>query len=95
LVAFGRYAVAWADRWFAYNFSDASRLITPHRSPMARLQREWRELGKAALAWAVSVAILVVISRQLQPKWAPWWIYLVVILGANYLRQAPCPRTRA
>jgi hypothetical protein len=20
------------------------------------------------------------------PKWAPWWIYLIVLLGANYLR---------
>ena len=28
----------------------------------ARLQREWREFGKAALAWAVSVAILVVLA---------------------------------
>ena len=21
-------------------------------------------------------------------KWAPWWIYLVIIVGANYLRRA-------
>ena len=24
-------------------------------------------------------------------KWAPWWIYLIVILGANYLRHALMP----
>ena len=21
-------------------------------------------------------------------KWAPWWVYLVIIVGANYLRRA-------
>lgn len=26
-----------------------------------------------------------------QSKWAPWWVYLIVILGANYLRQAIMP----
>jgi hypothetical protein len=24
-------------------------------------------------------------------KWAPWWIYLVIILGANALRRAALP----
>ena len=28
-------------------------------------------------------------ERQLMPpRWAPWWIYLVIILGANYVRRA-------
>jgi membrane protein DedA with SNARE-associated domain len=57
------------------------------------------------LAWAVSVAILVVLAGLAQrpsdatlllnaasaAKWAPWWIYLIVILGGNYLRQALIP----
>ena len=35
-----------------------------------------------------------VMNQQLQEqattstKWAPWWIYLVIIVGANYLRRA-------
>ena len=24
-------------------------------------------------------------------KWAPWWLYLVIIVGANYLRRAVFP----
>lgn len=24
-------------------------------------------------------------------RWAPWWIYLIVLLGANYLRAALLP----
>jgi hypothetical protein len=24
-------------------------------------------------------------------RWAPWWVYLIIILGANYLRQAILP----
>ncbi|GAA1487432.1 hypothetical protein [Brachybacterium sacelli] len=24
-------------------------------------------------------------------KWAPWWIYLIVLLGANYLRALVLP----
>ena len=24
-------------------------------------------------------------------RWAPWWLYLTVILGANYIRQALMP----
>ncbi|NDK91502.1 hypothetical protein GYA93_18240 [Gordonia desulfuricans] len=24
-------------------------------------------------------------------KWAPWWIYLIVLLGANYLRAYTLP----
>ncbi len=24
-------------------------------------------------------------------RWAPWWVYVLVILGGNYLRQAIVP----
>lgn len=34
-------------------------------------------------------------QRQTQPsthnRWAPWWVYLLIILGANYLRQVILP----
>jgi apolipoprotein N-acyltransferase len=30
-------------------------------------------------------------ERRTATAWAPWWVYLVVILGANYLRQAVMP----
>jgi hypothetical protein len=26
-----------------------------------------------------------------QRRWAPWWVYVIIILGANYLRQAVMP----
>ena len=26
-------------------------------------------------------------------KWAPWWLYLVVIVSANYLRRAVLPES--
>ncbi len=29
-------------------------------------------------------------SRE-SSRWAPWWVYLIVILGGNYLRQATMP----
>ncbi len=24
-------------------------------------------------------------------RWAPWWAYLVIVIGANYLRRAALP----
>jgi hypothetical protein len=30
-------------------------------------------------------------AAEVRRRWAPWWIYLVVILGGNYLRQAIVP----
>lgn len=24
-------------------------------------------------------------------RWAPWWLYVIVILGANYIRQVVMP----
>ena len=36
-------------------------------------------------------------QQQSQPRpttvarWAPWWVYLVVIIGANYVRRAAFP----
>ena len=27
-------------------------------------------------------------------RWAPWWLYLVVIVPANYLRRAVLPESR-
>ena len=30
-------------------------------------------------------------EHQRTSRWAPWWVYVVVILGANYLRQLVLP----
>ena len=27
-------------------------------------------------------------QRTMSAKWAPWWIYVVIIVGVNYLRRA-------
>lgn len=29
--------------------------------------------------------------RPQEPRWAPWWVYLIVLLGANYLRASLLP----
>ncbi|MGC4750228.1 hypothetical protein ACLQ28_31855 [Micromonospora sp. DT201] len=26
-------------------------------------------------------------EKQQKSRWAPWWVYLVVILGCNYVKQ--------
>ena len=30
--------------------------------------------------------------QKTSTKWAPWWVYFVVIVGANYLRRATSPQ---
>jgi hypothetical protein len=31
------------------------------------------------------------VQETTSTKWAPWWLYLVIIVGANYLRRAVLP----
>ncbi|NMM86631.1 hypothetical protein B2J88_20045 [Rhodococcus sp. SRB_17] len=59
-VAFGHSLVAWADAQFSYRFAGGPRPVAPPKYGTPRALREWREFGKAALAWAISCGLLTV-----------------------------------
>jgi hypothetical protein len=58
-VAFGHSVIRWADERFAHRFAGGPPPWRPPRSGRERARYEWRELGKAALAWAISVGLLL------------------------------------
>ncbi|MGC0362559.1 hypothetical protein ABH922_000543 [Rhodococcus sp. 27YEA15] len=57
-VAFGHSLVSWADARFAYRFAGGPAPVRPPKYGTARATREWREFGRAALAWAISCGLL-------------------------------------
>ena len=57
-VAFGHSMIRWADERFAHRFAGGPAPTRPPRHGRARTRHEWREFGKAALAWAVGVSLL-------------------------------------
>jgi hypothetical protein len=57
-VAFGPSMIRWADTRFAHRFAGGPAPRKPPRYGSARARHEWREFGKAAIAWAVSCALL-------------------------------------
>jgi hypothetical protein len=84
-VAFGHSMVRWADRWFAYRFASGPRPSRPPRRGSARARYEWREWGKAALAWAVAcgllaVAILLVGDPERTAELRSWMRSLTVVV---------------
>jgi hypothetical protein len=58
-VAFGHSVIRWADQRFAHRFAGGPPPWRPPRHGYARTRYEWREFGKAALAWAISCGLLV------------------------------------
>jgi hypothetical protein len=58
-VAFGHSVIRWADQRFAHRFAGGPPPKKPPRGGRARARYEWREFGKAALAWAISSALLL------------------------------------
>ncbi|MGI9001195.1 MAG: hypothetical protein ACR2GH_05970 [Pseudonocardia sp.] len=54
-VAFGHSMVRWADSRFAHRFAGGPPPPRPPRYGAAKVAHEWREWGKAALGWAVTV----------------------------------------
>jgi hypothetical protein len=58
-VAFGPSMVRWADHRFAHRFAGGPEPWRPPKHGRARARYEWREFGKAVVAWAVSVALLL------------------------------------
>ncbi|REF01111.1 hypothetical protein [Thermomonospora umbrina] len=58
-VAFGHSLIRWTDARFAHRFADGPPPSKPPRYGMARARHEWREFGKALVAWAVSCLLLL------------------------------------
>jgi hypothetical protein len=58
-VAFGPGLVRWADARFAHRFAGGPPPPRPPRYGAARARREWREFGKAVVAWAISCGLLL------------------------------------
>lgn len=59
-VAFGHSMIRWADAQFAYRFADGPAPVGPPKHGPQRVAHEWRQWSKAAIAWAISVAVLFV-----------------------------------
>jgi hypothetical protein len=57
-VAFGPSVIRWADARFAHRFAGGPPPQRPPRYGRARARHEWREFGKALLAWAIASALL-------------------------------------
>ncbi|MEV0733708.1 hypothetical protein [Polymorphospora sp. NPDC050346] len=57
-VAFGHSMVRWADQRFAHRFAGGPPPWKPPKGGSARVRYEWREWGKAVLAWVIACALL-------------------------------------
>src|SRR5918999_3853881 len=58
-VAFGHSVIGWADQRFAHRFAGGPPPWKPPRGGRGRARYEWREFGKAAIAWSVSAVLLL------------------------------------
>jgi hypothetical protein len=85
-VAFGHGLVRWADERFAYRFAGGPPPSKPPRYGRARTLHEWREFGKAALAWAIAcgllgLAIVVVGDGDRTAALDAWLVRLTMVLA--------------
>ncbi len=58
-VAFGHGVIRWADQQFAYRFGGGPPPVKSPRTGSDKMRHEWREFGKATLAWAISGSVLI------------------------------------
>jgi hypothetical protein len=58
-IAFGPSMIRWADERFAHRFAEGPSPRRPPRYGAARAKHEWRDFGKAAVAWAIGCALLL------------------------------------
>jgi hypothetical protein len=58
-VAFGHSVIRWADRRFAHRFAGGQRPPQPLRYGGAKVAHEWREWGKAVVAWCIAVGVML------------------------------------
>jgi len=57
-LAFGNDIIRWADARFAHRFAGGPPSPRPALYGRERAKREWRDFGKASLAWTISCALL-------------------------------------
>jgi hypothetical protein len=85
-VAFGHSIIRWADQRFAHRFADGPPPWRPPRHGWERTRYEWREFGKAALAWAISCGLLVaaiaIVGDADRTESLEWWIVRLTIVLA-------------
>lgn len=58
-IAFGHSVMTWADRRFAYRIAGETP-PQPSRFGAAKVAYEWREWGRAVLAWAIALGVMLV-----------------------------------
>jgi hypothetical protein len=85
-VAFGHSVIRWADQRFAHRFAGGPPPWRPPRGGRARARYEWHEFGKAAVAWGISVglllaAILIVGDADRTEALTGWIARLTLVLG--------------
>lgn len=85
-VAFGHSMIRWADARFAHRFAGGPPPPRPPRHGWARARHEWREFGKAVVAWAVScgllvAAIVIVGDPDRTQALTDWLLRLTLVLG--------------
>jgi hypothetical protein len=85
-VAFGHSMIRWADQRFAHRFAGGPPPSRPPRHGRVRTRYEWREFGKAALAWAIScgllVAAIVIVGDAERTEGLQGWIARLTIVLA-------------
>src|ERR671916_562259 len=85
-VAFGHSMIRWADQRFAHRFAGGPPPWRPPRGGRERARHEWREFGKAGIAWAIScglllAAIAIVGDADRTEALLGWVARLTMILG--------------
>ena len=85
-IAFGPSLVGWADVRFAHRFAGGPPPVKLPRAGAARVRHEWREFGKAALAWTIGVgllgvAIAVIGDAERTEALAGWIVRLTGVLA--------------
>ena len=85
-VAFGHGIIRWADERFAHRFAGGPPPRRPPRYGRERARHEWREWGKALLAWAIAcglllLAILLVGDPARTEQLRGWIVRLSLVVG--------------
>ncbi|MFD1810719.1 hypothetical protein [Rhodococcus gannanensis] len=85
-VAFGHSVIRWADARFAHRFAGGPAPVRPPRHGTARAVREWREFGKAVVAWSVACGLLLAATAMVgdpsrTAALSDWTETLTVVLG--------------
>jgi hypothetical protein len=94
-VAFGHSMIRWADQRFAHWFASGPPPWRPPRGGRERTRYEWREFGKAAVAWTIScallaTAILVIDDIERTSALVGWIAWLSMVLGIWSLWPITC-----